>query len=280
VTIAILNTGVEINRPDLQANIWVNSGEIPANGIDDDGNGYVDDYHGYDFYNGDANPDDDNNHGTHVAGIAAAYGNNGLGIAGVSWRAKIMPLKMLDSAGAGNLYDLAEAIYYAADNRAQFINMSLGASCSNLSAWNSIVQPAVDYALSKNVLLIAASGNSYQSRIYCPGALDGVIAVGATTDRVSRASFSNDQAGISWTANVIPAVSWLTLSAAPSGTVSAAASPAELTLTASRPSDYGRYTTTVVISGTDSAGQTLGTRTTQVNLSFEFCSHPILMKVW
>jgi len=126
VTIAIIDTGVYLSHEDLQANIWLNGDEIPANGLDDDLNGYVDDYQGYDFYNNDANPDDDNGHGSHVAGIAAARGNNSRGIAGVSWAARIMPLKILSATGGGNFYDLQEAIYYAADNGADAINMSTG----------------------------------------------------------------------------------------------------------------------------------------------------------
>ena len=97
--IGILDTGVDWQHPDLAANIWTNNQEIPDNGKDDDGNGLIDDIRGWDYINDDNNPTDDNSHGTHVAGIAAAVGNNGIGIAGANWKAKIMPIKVFQSSG-------------------------------------------------------------------------------------------------------------------------------------------------------------------------------------
>ena len=189
VTIAIIDTGVYLNHEDLQANIWLNGAEIPANGLDDDLNGYVDDDRGYEFYNYDSNPDDDNGHGSNVAGIAAARGNNSRGIAGVSWAAKIMPLKILSATGGGNLYDLQEAIYYAVDNGADIINMSAGGYCN--SSWDSVIQPALNYAVAQDVLLVAAAGNTGSNYILCPAAMPGVLAVGSTTARDERALTSN-----------------------------------------------------------------------------------------
>ena len=93
--IAVIDTGVKYTHPDLEANIWTNPGEIPDNEIDDDGNGYVDDIHGYDFYNDDGDPLDDGYHGTHVAGTIGAVGNNALGVVGVNWRCRIVALKVL-----------------------------------------------------------------------------------------------------------------------------------------------------------------------------------------
>ncbi len=169
ITIAILDTGVDLDHPDLQAKI------VP----------------GYDFVNNDNIPDDDHGHGTHVAGIAAAVSNNGQGIAGVSWGAKIMPLKMLDSGGGGDLFDLVDAIYYAVDNGAQVINMSLGGSNSKWPCYWPNIETAFNYAVSQDVLLVAAAGNDGQNGVNCPAAYDQVVAVGSTTSSDSRAAFSN-----------------------------------------------------------------------------------------
>ena len=165
ITIAIIDSGVDLDHPDLQAKI------VP----------------GYDFVNLDSLADDDYGHGTHVAGIAAAVSNNDLGITGVSWGAKIMPLKMLSASGTGTTFNLAKAIYFAVDNGAQIINMSLGASCG--TGWPE-VEDAVDYAVAKGVLLIAAAGNN-QPYVFCPAAIADVVAVGATNTNDVRASFSN-----------------------------------------------------------------------------------------
>ncbi len=193
VTVAIIDTGVDIDHEDLQANIWINDDEAPGNSFDDDYNRYVDDVQGYDFYHNDSDPDDDNSHGTHVAGIAAARGNNGQGIAGVSWQAKIMPLKVLDAGGNGTTDKVVEAIYYAADNGAQIINMSFGGDC--LGGWPH-VEEAVNYAALKGVLLVAAAGNNHLSSLLCPAALDHVMAVGATNANDERAYYSNYGPGL------------------------------------------------------------------------------------
>jgi subtilisin family serine protease len=99
VVVGVLDTGVDYSHPDLAANMWTNSAETPDNGIDDDGNGFVDDYRGWDFANGDNDPIDDHNHGTHCAGIIGAVGDNGIGVVGVNWEVSICPLKFLAACG-------------------------------------------------------------------------------------------------------------------------------------------------------------------------------------
>ncbi|MDP8267248.1 MAG: S8 family peptidase, partial [Candidatus Tenebribacter davisii] len=155
--IAIIDTGVDWDHPDLDANIWNNSDEIPGNGIDDDGNGYVDDIRGWDYVNDDNDPNDDNSHGTHVAGIAAAETDNDVGIAGIAWNAKIMPVKMLQSSGYGSSSDLAAAIDYAANNGATAINMSLGSYGESMT-----VKTALENAYAYSVLVAAAGNDGYK----------------------------------------------------------------------------------------------------------------------
>lgn len=169
VIIAIVDSGVDLDHPDLQANI----------------------VSGWDFVNNDGVADDDHGHGSHVAGIAAAVGNNGVGIAGVSWRAKIMPLKMLDAGGGGSTYDLAEAVYYAVDHGARVINMSLGAPGSAWPCDWPEVEAAFNYAVSHGVLLVVAAGNDGQEGVNCPGAYEQALAVGSTTATDTRSYFSN-----------------------------------------------------------------------------------------
>jgi len=126
VLVAVIDTGVDHKHEDLAANIWTNPGEIPGNGIDDDGNGYVDDIHGYDFRNNDGDPLDDHGHGTHCAGTIAAVGNNGIGVTGVSWKAKIVGIKFLSASGGGTYSDAIESVLYAAVIGAKVASNSWG----------------------------------------------------------------------------------------------------------------------------------------------------------
>lgn len=200
IIIAVLDTGVKLDHPDLAAKIWTNPGEIPANGLDDDLNGKVDDVHGWHFYHRcsgsvclpfeDNDLRDDSGHGTHVAGIAAAETDNELGIAGISWGAQLMPVKVLDEYGDGWYSDVVAGIVYATDNGADIINLSLGGKESSRA-----LQDAVDYSHAEGVLLIAATGNSGGAVLY-PAACDHVLAVGATDVNDLRPGFSNHGPGI------------------------------------------------------------------------------------
>ncbi|MCF8351003.1 MAG: S8 family serine peptidase [Bacteroidales bacterium] len=156
--IAILDTGIDWNHPDLDENIWTNLGELP-NGVDDDGNGYTDDIRGWDFINNDNDPNDDNSHGTHVAGIAGAEGNNGTGITGVLWNVKLMPVKILQSSGAGSSSDFAAGINYAANNGATVINMSLGSYAESLTIKAALENAYAGTGSGDGSILVAAAGN-------------------------------------------------------------------------------------------------------------------------
>ncbi len=160
--IGIIDTGVDWDHPDLDGNIWNNPDEIPGNGKDDDGNGYVDDVRGWDFINNDNDPNDDNSHGTHVAGIAAAEGSNGTGITGVAYNASIMPIKVLQSSGIGNSSDLAQAINYAANKGASVINMSLGSYGESMTVKTALENAYAGTADENGSMLVAAAGNDGQ----------------------------------------------------------------------------------------------------------------------
>ncbi len=184
IVLAVLDTGIDLAHPDLAAAIWTNPGEIPDNGLDDDGNGFVDDVHGWDFADNDNLPDDDHGHGTHVAGIAAAALSNGIGIAGVAGGVTIMPVDVFQG-GIGTYEDLIRAIIYATDNGAHVINMSLGAS-----SYSRGEEMAVDYAWSRGAVVVAAAGNTARESYHYPAAHANVIAVAATTADDYLASFS------------------------------------------------------------------------------------------
>jgi len=197
VVIAVIDTGVDLGHPDLASKIWVNPGETGLDGngkdkrtndVDDDNppDGYVDDWHGWDFVNDDNTPQDDYGHGTHVAGIAAAASNNGLGIAGIAWGARVMPLKILDSSGSGSESNVAAAMMWAADHGAKVINLSLGAPTPA-----SVMEDAVNYAYAHGVTVVAAAGNNGSLGVFYPAAYDNAIAVASTDAGNNRSGFSN-----------------------------------------------------------------------------------------
>ena len=196
VVVAVIDTGVDYTHLDLRNNIWINTAEIPDNGLDDDGNGYVDDVYGWDCVGNDKDPMDDNGHGTHVAGIIAAE-NNKIGGIGVAYNCKIMVLKAGNSSGYFNNSDIAEAIQYAYMNGASVINMSFGGSFISIA-----VEEALENAYNSCVLVAAAGNDSACNDLSCkkcenvgvsyPAALPYVIGVMSTDKNGSRvSSFSN-----------------------------------------------------------------------------------------
>lgn len=211
--VAVIDTGVDQTHPDLAANLWTNAGEIAGNGVDDDGNGYVDDVQGWDFVDDDATPFDLNGHGTHVAGTVAAVGNNGLGIVGMAWGARIMAVRGLDARGTGYSSDLAQAIVYAAENGADVLNNSWGGFASS-----QVLTDAVATASALGVVVVAAAGNASSPYVeqFTPAGIPQVIAVSATDRFDAFASFSNRGRSISVAA---PGVSVLSLRGANAGPV-------------------------------------------------------------
>lgn len=164
VTVAVVDSGVQANHPDL-------SGRVLA---------------GYDFVNSDYDPSDDNGHGTAVAGVAAAKGNDGVGVAGAAWDVSILPVKVMNSSGSGSYSAIANGITYAADNGARVINLSLGGTSSSTT-----LKSAVSYAWNKGCVIIAAAGNNGSSTTVYPAAYPNVVAVSATTSSDTLASFSS-----------------------------------------------------------------------------------------
>jgi hypothetical protein len=194
VVIAVVDTGVAYHHPDLEANIWRNTAENCDNGIDDDGNGYIDDCHGWDFIGNDNDPPDYNNylggigHGSHVAGTIAAAGNNHTGITGVMWQAQIMPLRTLGVTGAGTTAAAIAAIEYANANGAQVINNSWGGI-----GFSQALKDVIDQS---NAVVVCAAGNESQDNDLNPTypasfTSPNIISVAATTSSDNLAFFSN-----------------------------------------------------------------------------------------
>jgi subtilisin family serine protease len=193
--VAVIDTSIRTNHPDLAANIWVNPGEIANNGVDDDGNGYVDDINGWDFYNNDNNPSSTNNswdyqHGTHTAGTVGAVGNNGVGVTGVNWRCKIMALQFL-GAGGGSTSDAIAALNYARTKGVKVSNNSWGGG-----GYSASLRSAIENTKSVGHVFVAAAGNSgvnIDVNAFYPAAYDNtnLIAVAATNSADGRPSWSN-----------------------------------------------------------------------------------------
>ena len=205
VIVAVLDSGIDLNHPDLVNNIWNNTAESCTDGIDHDRDGYVNDCRGWNFVSDNNTPQDDNGHGTHVSGIIGAVGNNGIGVAGVMWNVKLMPLKFLDADGNGSTSDEISAIEFAITHGAKVMNASFAGPDFSNSEYD-----AVSHANNAGILLMAAAGNesanddttpSYPASFSNPtdpnlvknnlGALFNVISVAATGQNDNLASFSN-----------------------------------------------------------------------------------------
>jgi len=193
VVVAVVDTGTQLNHPDLSAQIWKNPGET-LNGVDDDGNGFVDDVNGWNFVSGNNNPNDDNEHGTHCAGIVAATRGNNQGIVGAA-DVTIMTLKVLDAQGSGATSDIIQAVQYAADNGASIISMSLGGP-----GYDQVFADVCREVAGRNILIVAASGNESSDFMGYPASYEGVMAVGATDQNDQLANFSNTGEGLAITA--------------------------------------------------------------------------------
>jgi parallel beta-helix repeat protein len=207
VVVAVIDSGVDFTHRDIDDNMWVNEAELNGTaGVDDDGNGYIDDIYGYDFANDDPLPEDDHGHGTHCAGIIAAEGDNGLDIAGVCWHAKIMALKFIGWVGSGSTEDILEAFYYAVENGADVTSNSWGGKNPS-----ETVEDVINYAHSQGVITVASAGNNNSRQPHYPAYYDNAIAVAATNSNDEKAPFSNYGDGVDIAA---PGVDILSLRAA------------------------------------------------------------------
>jgi hypothetical protein len=189
--IAVIDSGVDIAHPDFAGNLWVNEGEIPGNGLDDDGNGYVDDVHGWDFGDNDSDPTDVDGHGTHVAGIVAARGDNALGVAGVAWNSRVMALKFFSDSGPGYTSDAIQAVTYATRMGAKISNNSWGGG-----DYSQALLAAIQEANDAGSLFVAAAGNDgLDNDLYghFPSSyrVPNVVSVASTTRTDTFSSFSN-----------------------------------------------------------------------------------------
>jgi subtilisin family serine protease len=191
IKVAVIDSGIDPTHPDLLANIWRNPKEISGNHKDDDGNGYIDDVWGWNFVGDNANPHDDNSHGTHCAGTIGAVGNNGLGVAGVCWQVSLVALKFLDSSGHGPTSDAAEAVSYATS-----IGVNLTSNSYSGNAYSQAMVDAIEEANAAGILFVSAAGNDGSYLEFYPAypasyVSTNLISVAASTRKDELADFSN-----------------------------------------------------------------------------------------
>lgn len=182
IIVAVLDSGIKLDHPEFSGRIWTNPNET-LNGIDDDNNGYIDDINGWDFVNNDNDPSDDHGHGTNVTGIIGANSNNNLGYSGVDWNCKLMIGKILNANNTGYYSWWTDAIYYAVDNGAKVINMSVGGS-----GFSSSMKDAIDYAYDNGVTVVACMMNENNDTTFYPAGYQNTIAVGATNPNDERSA--------------------------------------------------------------------------------------------
>jgi len=187
IVVAVVDSGLDCNHPDIAANVWTNPNEIAGNALDDDGDGYADDVYGWNFAYSDSDVADEFGHGTHVAGTIAAVGNNGIGVIGVAPGARVMPVKIMDATGTCDMLVCVQGIVYAADRGADVINLSWGTE-----GQPQILTDAIDYAYNLGAVIVASAGNGDADvSTGSPAALWNVIAVSAIDSTGARAGFSN-----------------------------------------------------------------------------------------
>jgi subtilisin family serine protease len=191
ILVAVIDTGIDWEHPDLKANIYTNPGEIADDTKDNDENGFVDDVHGWNFHDNTKNSVDDNGHGSHCAGTIGGVGNNGVGVAGVNWEVSLLPIKFLSASGSGSLKDAVEAINYARKMKVRVMSNSWGGG-----PFSDTMLKAIEEARDAGILFVAAAGNdgaSNDSTATYPAGyqVSNVISVAATDNRDKIASFSN-----------------------------------------------------------------------------------------
>jgi len=185
VVIAVIDSGLDTNHPDLAGRLWTNPGEIAGNGIDDDNNGHLDDMHGWNIVDDDANLSDNTGHGTQVAGVIGAETDNGEGVAGVCWNCRLMVVKVTQSGGVANYSDIAAGVAYAAQKGAEVINLSLGGY-----AGSTTLRTAIEEA-TETAVVVGGAGNDNKSDCFYPAAYDNVLAVSGTTGSDAKVGTSN-----------------------------------------------------------------------------------------
>ena len=199
--VAVIDTGIKYTHEDLAANMWTNPGEIAGNGIDDDGNGFVDDVYGYDFFYNDSDPLDENGHGTHTAGTIGAVGNNSLGVVGVNWNVRLMAIKIYSASGNGTTSAmLINAYNYVRMMRERGVNIRVTnnsyGGCDEACGYDQATKDAIDALGRANVLQVFAAGNNGQNvetTPFYPGSYTSpsILTVAASDQNDNRASFSN-----------------------------------------------------------------------------------------